>query len=95
MSIIAALKKGDCQNVKFRTKRRDSENETPDLASNDLSVLDLKSRTEWYGTTFSEDKKIPFQFTIKMPPPRYYPMILERDKKGRILKSEFPPLSYK
>jgi hypothetical protein len=63
---------------------RDSEDETPDLASNALSVLD---------STFSEDKKIPFQFTIKMPPPRHYPMILERDKKGRILKSEFPPIA--
>jgi hypothetical protein len=32
--------------------------------------------------TFSEEKIIPFQFTVKMPPPRCYPMILERDKKG-------------
>lgn len=43
--------------------------------------------------TFSEDKVIPFQFTVKMPPPRYYPMILERDKKGRIVSSKFPPMS--
>jgi hypothetical protein len=46
-------------------------------------------------STFSEDKKIPFQFTIKMPLPRYYPMILERDEKGRILKLVFPPISYR
>ena len=40
--------------------------------------------------TSSEDKVIPFQFTIKMPPPRYYPLILERDEKGRIINSKFP-----
>jgi hypothetical protein len=45
-------------------------------------------------STFSVEKKIPFQFTVKMPPPRYHPMILERDKKGRILKLVFPPIIY-
>ena len=43
--------------------------------------------------TFSQDKIIPFEFYIKMPPPRYYPMILERDEKGRIVDSKFPPIA--
>jgi len=41
--------------------------------------------------TFSEEKRIPFQFTIKMPSPRYYPEILKRDDKGRIVTSKFLP----
>jgi len=41
--------------------------------------------------TFSEDKKIPFHFTIEIPPPRYYPIILERDKERRLVASKFPP----
>jgi len=45
--------------------------------------------------TFSEEKVIPYQFTVKMPPPRYYPMILERDEKGRIITSKFLPMAYK
>ncbi len=44
--------------------------------------------------TFFEDKVIPFQFTVKMPPPRYYPMILERDEMGRIKSSEFPSMQF-
>lgn len=42
------------------------------------------------NSTFSEDKTIPFEFHIKMPSPRYYPMILERDGRGRIVTSKFP-----
>jgi len=44
--------------------------------------------------TFLEEKIIPFQFTVKMPPPRYYPMILKRDEKGRIVDSKFPEIVY-
>jgi len=64
----------------------DGQHETPDLASNYQLVPE---------PTFSEDKVIPFQFTIKMPPPRYYPEILKRDGKGRIVTSKFPPIGYK
>ncbi|OGM25762.1 hypothetical protein A3D00_02575 [Candidatus Woesebacteria bacterium RIFCSPHIGHO2_02_FULL_38_9] len=63
---------------------RNSQDETPTPASD--SQLEPEP-------TFSEDKVIPFQFTIKMPPPRYYPKILERDNKGRIVNSKFPPLA--
>ena len=38
---------------------------------------------------------IPFQITIKLPPPRYYPEILKRDNKGRIVTIKFPPVVYK
>lgn len=83
----------------YEPERRDGQHKTLDLASSDCSVLD---------STFSEDKqkldhssfstrlqkKIPFQFTIKMPPPRYYPEILKRDDKGRIITSKFPPLTF-
>ena len=60
---------------------RDSQPETPTLASNGYSEPE---------PTFSEDKVIPFQFTIKMPKPRYFPEILKRDCRGKIVKSEFP-----
>jgi len=36
----------------------------------------------------SEEKVIPFQFTVKMPPPKISRLILERDEKGRILRSQ-------
>ena len=65
-------------------RSRDSEHETPTLALN----ASLEP-----NPIFSEDKVIPFEFHIKMPPPRYYPMILQRDEKGRIITSKFPPLS--
>jgi hypothetical protein len=39
------------------------------------------------------DKVIPFQFTVKMPSPRYYPVILDRDEKGRIVSSKFPKIN--
>lgn len=51
----------------------DSQHGISDLASIDQLEPDL---------TYSEDKKIPFQFTIKMPPPKYYPEILKRDERG-------------
>ncbi|OGM10032.1 hypothetical protein A2Z67_02015 [Candidatus Woesebacteria bacterium RBG_13_36_22] len=44
------------------------------------------------NSTFFQDKTIPFEFHIKMPLPRYYPIILERDKKGRIVNSKFPSI---
>lgn len=61
----------------------DSQRETPNLAlSNQLEP----------EPTFSEEKVIHFQFTVKLPPPRYYPQILKRDEKGRIVASKFPQL---
>ena len=44
--------------------------------------------------TFFQDKTIHFEFHIKMSYPRYYPIILERDEKGRIVTSKFPPINY-
>jgi hypothetical protein len=63
---------------------RNSQDGTPTPASNNQ----IESES-----TFSEEKVVPFQFTIKMPPPRYYPMILERDEKGRIISSKFPEIT--
>lgn len=65
----------------YVTFSRDTEHENTNLGSD--NQLEPKS-------TFSEDKIIPIQFTVKMPPPRYYPVILERDKMGRIITSKFP-----
>jgi len=79
-------KKGCIQDAKFKIRCRDGQHGTPALASDNQLIPD---------PTFIEDKTIPFQFTIKMPPPRYYPMILERDKKGRIVTSKFLPMNYK
>jgi len=59
----------------------DGWHETTNLASG--SQIELEP-------TFLENKVIPFQFAIKMPSPRYYPEILKRDKKGRIINSKFP-----
>jgi hypothetical protein len=39
------------------------------------------------------DKVIPFEFTVKIPPPRSERIILERDKEGRIINS-IPPTPY-
>ena len=71
----------------------DSQPETPTLAPNNQLEPE---------PTFSEEKAvsaecnrgiIPFQFTVKMPSPRYYPEILKRDRKGRIVDSKFPAIS--
>jgi hypothetical protein len=62
----------------------DSQHETPTLVSINQSGLE---------STFSEDKVIPFQFTVKLPSPRYYPEILKRDEKGRIITSKFPEMA--
>lgn len=72
-------------NMAYGPERRDSEHENKLLGSNNQLEPE---------PTFSEDKVIPFQFTVKMPSPRYHPMILQRDEKGRIINSKFPPLNY-
>lgn len=67
----------------------DSEHETPDLGSKDRVIPD---------STFSEDKitrgehsrTITFELYIKMPSPRYYPMMFKGDKRGRKVTSKFP-----
>ena len=41
--------------------------------------------------TFPVEHRIPFHFKIKLPPPRYYPIILKRDDFGKILATTFPP----
>lgn len=68
----------------YEPKGRNSQDE------NKLPGSDSQLESE---PTFSGDKVIPFQFTVKMPPPRYYPLILERDNKGRIVNSKFPDLT--
>ncbi len=34
-----------------------------------------------------------FKFDFLIPSPRKYPVILARDKKGRIITSKFPPMA--
>lgn len=68
-------------NMVYEPISRDSEHGTTSPGSEDQLEPE---------PTFSEDKVIPFQFTVKMPTPRYYPLILKRDEKGRIIDSKFP-----
>ena len=69
----------------------DSEHETPTLASNASSEPN-PTFSEGKITCGERSRTIHYEFHIKMPKPRYYPMILARDEKGRILGSKFPPI---
>ena len=68
----------------YESRSRDRQDETQLLASNNQLGP---------NSTFFQDKTIPFEFHIKMPSPRYYPMILKRDEKGRIITSKFPGIN--
>lgn len=82
-SIIANIWRGGVQEVEYGTKCRDRQDGTQFLASDILLGPNSK---------FYQDKTIPFELHIIMPPPRYYPVILERDEKGRIVNSKFSPI---
>ena len=81
MTVSGVIPVSSVKYVDEQTKCRNSQDGTQTPGSNNQ----LESEP-----TFSGNKVIPFQFTVKMPPPRYYPMILERDEKGRIVSSKFP-----
>jgi len=51
----------------YESKSLNAQLETPTSSSNNQLVPDL---------TFSEEKMVPFQFTVKLSPPRYYLKIL-------------------
>lgn len=82
-SIIANIWKGDTQDVEFETSSRNSQSQNDNLS--------LSNQFE-PNSTFLNSFRIPFEFTIPMSPPSVARVILERDEKGRIVKSETPTI---
>jgi len=74
-------------------RSRDSQPETPTLASSNQLEPEPTFSEDKATTCGEHSRTIPFQFTVKMPPPRYFPEILKRDGKGRIVTSKFPQLN--